>query len=56
MITSQPVGFRAAAADGRWLVTTGKDETTNCENYAMVEPEQFMAGSAEQETVTMWQG
>ena len=56
VITSQPVGFRAAAADGRWLVTTGKDEMTNRENYAMVEPEQFMAGSAEQETVTMWQG
>lgn len=54
--TSLPVGFRAAAADGRWLVTTGKDETTNRENYALVEPEQFMAGSAEQETVTMWQG
>lgn len=35
---------------------TGKDETTNRENYALVEPEQFMAGSAEQETVTMWQG
>lgn len=56
VITSQPVGFHAAAADGRWLVTTGKDETTNRENYALVEPEQFMAGSAEQETVTMWQG
>ena len=54
--TSLSVGFRAAAADGRWLVTTGKDETTNRENYALVEPEQFMAGSAEQETVTMWQG
>ena len=34
--TSLPVGFRAAAADGRWLVTTGKDETTNRENYALV--------------------
>ena len=54
--TSLPVDFRAAAADGRWLVMTGKDETTNRENYALVEPEQFMAGSAEQETVTMWQG
>lgn len=54
--TSLSVDFRAAAADGRWLVMTGKDETTNRENYALVEPEQFMAGSAEQETVTMWQG
>ena len=54
--TSLPVDFRAAAADGRWLVMTGKDETTNRENYALVEPEQFIAGSAEQETVTMWQG
>lgn len=54
--TSLSVDFRAAAADGRWLVMTGKDETTNRENYALVEPEQFMAGSAEQETVTMRQG
>lgn len=53
---SQPLGFLAAAADGRWLVTTGRDETTNRDRYALVDPEQLMTGNAEQLEVTMWQG